>query len=60
MSSKSVIEVGSPTKRKTSSATNVSTICLLCKEIGSEPHIYIQKQWDALKLRAKEWNGLDR
>ena len=59
MSSKSVIEVGPPTKRKKSSATNVSTICLLCKEICSEQHIYTQKQWDALKLRAKEWSGLD-
>ena len=60
MSSKSVIEVGPPTKRKKSSATNVSTICLLCKEICSEQHIYTQKQWDALKLRAKEWSGLDK
>ena len=60
MSSKSVIEVGPPTKLKTSSATNVTTICLLCKEICSEQHIYTQKQWDALKLRAKEWSGLDR
>ena len=43
MSFKSVIKVGPTTKRKKSSATNVSTICLLCKGICSEQQIYTHK-----------------
>ena len=60
MSCKSVIEVVPSTKQKKLSVTNVSAFCLLCKAICSEQHTYTQKQWDALKLRAKEWSGLDR
>ena len=38
--------------------TNVST-CLFCKEICSKQHTYTQKQWETLRLTAKEWSGLD-
>ena len=59
ITSKPVLDVCPPTKRKKSNATNVST-CLFCKEICNEQHTYTQKQWEALRLTAKEWSGLDR
>ena len=59
MTSKPVLDVCPPTKRKKSNTTNVST-CLFCKEICNEQHTYTQKQWEALRLTAKEWSGLDR
>ena len=59
MTSKPVLDVFPPTKRKKSNTTNVST-CLFCKEICNEQHTYTLKQWDALRLTAKEWSGLDR
>ena len=59
MTSKPVLDVCPPTKRKKSNTTNIST-CLFCNEICSEQHTYTQKQWEALRLTAKEWSGLDR
>ena len=59
MTSKPVLDVCPPIKRKKSNTTNVST-CLFCKEICNEQHTYTQKQWEALRLTAKEWSGLDR
>ena len=59
ITSKPVLDVCPPTKQKKSNATNVST-CLFCKEICNEHHTYTQKQWEALRLTAKEWSGLDR
>ena len=59
MTSKPVLDVCPPTKRKKSNTTNVST-CLFRKEICNEQHTYTLKQWDALRLTAKEWSGLDR
>ena len=58
--SKPVLDVCPPAKRKKSNTTNVST-CLFCKEICNEQHTYTQKQWEALRLTPKkEWSGLDR
>ena len=59
MTSKPVLDVCPPTKRKKSNRTNVST-CLFCKEICNGQHTYTQKQWEALRLTGKEWSGLDR
>ena len=59
MTSKPVLDVCPPTKRKKSKTTNVST-CLFCKEICNEQHTYTQEQWEALRLTAKECSGLDR
>ena len=59
MTSKPVLDVCPPKKWKKSNTTNVST-CLFCKEICNEQHIYTQKQWEALRLTAKEWSGLHR
>ena len=30
------------------------------KKNCNEQHTYTQKQWEALRLTAKEWSGLDR
>ena len=59
MTSKPVLDVCPVTKWKKSNATSFST-CLFCIEICNEQHTYIQKQWKALKLTAKEWSGFDR
>ena len=59
MTSKPVLDVCPPTKQKKPNTTNVST-CLFCKEICNEQHTYPQKQWEALRLTAKEWSGLNR
>ena len=56
---KLVLNVCPQTKRKKSNTTNVST-CLFYKEICNEQHTYTQKQWEALRLTAKEWSELDR
>ena len=59
MTSKPVLNVCPPTKRKKSNRTNVDT-CLFCKEICNEQHTCTQKQWEALGPTAKEWSRLGR
>ena len=59
MTSKLVLNVCPQTKQKKSNTTKVRTR-LFCKEICNEQHTYTQKQWEALRLTAKEWSGLDR
>ena len=59
MTSKPLLDIYPPTKRKTSNRTNVSN-CLFFKEICNEQHTYTKKQWEALRLTGKEWSGLDR
>ena len=59
MTSKPVLDICPPTKRKSSNTTNVSA-CLFRKKICNEQHTYTQKQWEALRLTAKERTGLDR
>ena len=59
MTSKPVLDICPPTKRKSSNTTNVSA-CLFHKKSCNEQHTYTQKQWEALRLTAKERTGLDR
>ena len=59
MTSKLVLNVCPQTKQKKSNTTKVRTR-LFCKEICNEQHTYTQKQWEALRLTAKEWSELDR
>ena len=59
MTSKPVLDICPPTKRKNSNTTNVSA-CLFRKKICNEQHTYTQKQWEALRLTAKERSRLDR
>ena len=56
MTSKLVLNVCPQTKQKKSNTTKVRTR-LFCKEICNEQHTYTQKQWEALRLTAKEWSG---
>ena len=59
--SNSVLTRGPPTKRKKNETSEASSsICFLCRDICEERHEYTETQWDAFKLTAKNWDGLDK